>query len=141
MDVAGLSNRTQSFSAAILLTGLTVAVFAVSRDSGPESALLRLNAAMKSGDRLAQSNSFAEISTDAAVHQIQGVMGAANDAGLQFKIGRIKLRGRESVVEAAYIDPATSRFITIQFALVKPARKWLVSAYRTSDLNREMGGL
>ena len=139
-DMPAMTKQNQSFLAAVLLSSLTIAVFAAARDSGPESALRRLNEAIKSGDRMAQGALFEEPHNDPFEGQLAGVMNAANQAGLHFKIGRIKLRGREAWVEAAYLDPGNSRFVPIQFALVKPDRRWLVSSHRTSDLNQAITG-
>ncbi|QYK52954.1 MAG: hypothetical protein KF824_11925 [Fimbriimonadaceae bacterium] len=128
--------RWTTYGAAFALSLLTLAVFAYSKDTGPESAVKRYQQAIAEGDM------------DGAAHyefsqgRYSGVLAAQIRDILRYsrriQLGGVKKNGREAFVDVVYELPQPGNMMAIRFVVKKPDLKWKVDAEQTVRLLTRM---
>jgi len=154
----GPSRRQTSVIAATILTLLTVTVFAVSRNQGPESAILRYHEALsKFQDPTALAKAFALPEADRP-----GTLDAVRFATVQnaqlpenqsfhteilrllkesrsVRIGHVQRAGRVALVDVVYASPFG--VMTVRYAMQKGRSGWLIDTAETLRRTRSLMGL
>ncbi len=123
-----------SYVAAIILTALTLSVFAVSRDTGPESAVRQYLEACARGDR---QGARAFITTDDEyggylAAQIQAVMISSQAV----RLGGVRKSGRTAFVDVVFHFP--NGITAVRFVVVKPGMRWRIDSQETLVMLRRM---
>lgn len=133
--MGALPRQTQGIIAAGLLSVLTVATFARSQHSGPESVVIRYHAALTEGDAATVAVLILQEPQSPATRSLNGQMAALLRTTRGFKIASVSHSGREAKVEVLY-ESTTYGTVLVRFSLVKPRDTWQVDADRTKGLVR-----
>jgi hypothetical protein len=131
-----ISPKVAAYGSAVVLTILTLAVFAYSKDQGPESVVRRYHQAITEGDveglrqiETGDSRYSAELST-----YLQQVMSQSQRASL----GRVRQDGRTAYVDVIYPLAAGRGMAAMRFVVQKPKLRWKVNPDETVRLLSRM---
>ncbi len=152
----GPSRRQTSVIAATILTLLTVTVFAVSRNQGPESAILRYHEALsRFQDPASLAKAFALQKADQPgtldAVRFATVRNAVGDESFHteilrllkesrtVRIGHVQRAGRVALVDVVYASPFG--VMTVRYAMQKGRSGWLIDSPETLRRTRSLMGL
>lgn len=128
--------RWTTYGAAFALSLLTLAVFAYSKDTGPESAVKRYQQAIAEGDL--DGAAHYEVNRDrysgALAAQIRDILRYSR----RIQLGGVKKNGREAFVDVVYELPQPGNMMAIRFVVKKPDMKWKVDTGETVRLLTRM---
>ncbi len=125
-----------SVAVATALGGLVLAVFAVSANQGPASAVRRFHQSVIDRDLsatkldLVPSNPQAEQAFISEVAQLLRVSQSV-------ELGRVQARGRTALVDVVYRD-RFGQALPVRYVMVKRQLRWQVDPIQTLDLRRAM---
>lgn len=138
--MSGIRRQTSSAIAAAALAVITIFVFWVLQDYGPESAIRRFHDAVLNRDPVALAQVTAEALNDPnVVHLEQNVVQLAQ-AGANYRILRMDRGPRRVAAEVQYSLP-DGRTGTTMWVVVKQNRVWRVEASETGQYFRRTLGL
>ncbi len=132
--MSGLSRRLQSILAAAVLAALTLTVFGLTQNSGPESAVRRFHEALLqgSGDRLAAE--LADVRDVEAARELRARVLVLLQNRARVGVAKVVQEGKNARVFVTYQLPQQGLMAIIPFALRKSTGAWLVDARKTLDL-------
>lgn len=123
---------------AACLTALTLAVFAYSKDTGPESSVRRLHQAAAAGNyqqfKAVVAASTPDETTKVLYASLRNLMAGSVDV----RLGRVTTEGRTAYVDVAYLSSVPGRVSTVRWVVVKPDLRWRVDARATLTLAERM---
>jgi hypothetical protein len=125
-----------SVAVATALGGLVLAVFAVSANQGPASAVRRFHQSVIDRDLpatkldLVPSNPQSE---QAFINEVAQLLRASQSV----ELGRVQARGRTALVDVVYRD-RFGQALPVRYVMVKRQLRWQVDPMQTLDLRRAM---
>lgn len=111
----------------ILLSVLTLSVFAQLRDYGPESTLRRFHEAIRDQDLETLDRLTVEGANDYRLIALARSFKRAFDLGVSAQILGIRREPDRVVAEVAYVRPGSARYEPFNWVLVKSGGRWLVN--------------
>lgn len=131
-----ISPKLASYGSALMLSVLTLLVFAYSKDQGPESAVRRYHQAIASGDMetLREIESGGNRYSQELASYLQQVMSQSQRASL----GRVRQDGRTAYVDVIYPLGDGRGMMAMRFVVKKPNLRWKVSSDETVKLLTRM---
>ncbi|MBA4294202.1 hypothetical protein C0431_14665 [bacterium] len=137
MKTRGLiSRQVGSYGAAAVLSVLTLAVFAYSKDTGPESTVRRYHQSIIDGE--ISDLSKVTIGTDGAQEQLRLIVTGALRQSEGVTLGRVRQDGREAYADVVYVLPGGRGMTTLRFMVRKPNLKWKIDSEGTLRLLSRM---
>lgn len=132
-----VSERLLSVGSALILAVLTLTVFVLAQNRGPESSLINYLEAVASRDTARLQRVSAEPVTDPAAQALASQFSGWIRAGAKVQTAGVEQGGRRSVVKVVLTSPR-GELAAIPVVLVKPPGRyrWLVSATETWALLR-----
>ncbi|MCA0359632.1 MAG: hypothetical protein LCH41_01125 [Armatimonadetes bacterium] len=123
--------------AAAVLVVLVLAVFFVSRDTGPESTVRRYHQALANAD----TTGTRALQTDDS--QLAGPLLDSNVRRLivesqEIQLGRVRREGRTAYVDVVYRIPQSGSMMAVRYVVEKPGLRWRIDAPETLSLLRRM---
>lgn len=131
-----ISPKLATYGSAVVLTLLTLAVFAYSKDQGPESAVRRYHQAIAEGnvEELRQVEAPGSQYSQQLASYMQQVMSQSQRASL----GRVRQDGRTAYVDVIYPLASGQGMAAMRFVVKKPNLRWQVNADETVKLLTRM---
>lgn len=131
-----ISPKLAAYGSALLLSALTLAVFAYSKDQGPESAVRRYHQAIVEGDlmSLQQTETAGGRYSRELAPYVSQVMAQSQRASL----GRVRQNGRLAYVDVIYPLASGRGMVAIRFVVEKPKLRWQVSSDETVKMLSRM---
>lgn len=135
--MANLANpKSQSLLAAIALSTLTLSVFALSANRGPESAVRRFHQALLEGDHAMVVN-LMEDGEQESGRYLRLQIASALAQGVQIQLRRVTTEGRLSYVDVIYLSG--NRLVgAIRLVVRKPGNRWMINAGESLKLQAQM---
>lgn len=132
-----VSERLLSVGSAVVLAVLTLSVFVLAQNRGPESSLINYLEAVASRDTARLQRVSAEPVSDPAAQALAAQFSGWIRAGAKVQTAGVDQGGRRSVVKVVLTSPR-GELAAIPVVLVKPPGRyrWLVSATETWALLR-----
>ncbi|MDI9636684.1 hypothetical protein QPK87_09710 [Kamptonema cortianum] len=132
-------DRVFALVCAVLLSALTLSVFAYSIDSGPASTVRRYHVALFEGNRQNVAEiEFDGMERDSAILQRYVVELLRQSQSVQ--LGRVQKDGRVAYVDVTYALPRSGNISAIRFVVRKPNHRWRIHSRDTLEtLFRMMG--
>lgn len=129
------SRDFSSALASILLAALTITVFALAQNRGPQTAVQRFHEAIARRDEPAlRAVTLPPTASDDAI-ALREYVASILQYRPNVQVVRVLSRGRRAVVQVVYTSPSLG-IVTIPFSLSKPQAIWLVDSYQTTGLMR-----
>ncbi|MBL8067437.1 MAG: hypothetical protein JNM28_03230 [Armatimonadetes bacterium] len=128
--------KLATYGSSAILTLLTLAVFAYSKDQGPESAVRRYHVAVSDGDRSAAK--ALESGSGAYSDQMAGYVRTLLANSESVSLGRIRPDGRKATVDVIYRLSRGRGIVAVRYVVVKPDLKWRVDLDETVSLLNRM---
>lgn len=126
-----------SVVSALILTVLTLAVFALSRDRGPESTVIRFHRAVYEGREASAIRELTD-AQDEAGKQLRSDVKKVLDLGAQVQLGRVYTEGRLSYVDVVYVLNGNRMVAALRYVVKKNDLRWQIDAGETNALRRQM---
>lgn len=139
MEASTVGRRGQfgSWLAAGCLAVLTLSVFWVSRDTGPESTVRRFHQSLLSGDAAGVSEVLMN-GGDGAGTELASAVSFLLRQTSQVSLGRVRSSGRTATVDVVYVTRPSGGVVTVRYVVSKPGLRWRVDALGTLRLLRRM---
>lgn len=122
--------------AALVLSLVTLSVFYVLRDYGPESAIRRFHRAVRIGD----PNELARVTEQPIgsppVQELVGWVNQMNLIGGRYQLLRVERQPREVYAALAYQGPNGESYATV-WVVEKRGTSWKIDAARTATILRD----
>ena len=132
-----LADKYGTAASAILLSVLTLAVFALSRDNGPESTVRRFHQAVASGDMIAVHKEMSDASRESGKALRQSVRNALAQ-GASVQLGKVYIDGRLAYVDVMYVMNGNQVVAILRYVVKKSDLRWQIDAGETNALRRQM---
>lgn len=126
-----------SVASALVLTVLTLSVFALSRDRGPESTVIRFHRAIFEGDESAVIRELTDPQNEAG-KQLRSEIKKVLGLGAQVQLGRVYTEGRLSYVDVVYVVNGNQMVAALRYVVKKNDLRWQIDAGETNALRRQM---
>jgi hypothetical protein len=122
--------------AALALSFVTLSVFYVLQDYGPESAIRRFHRAVRIGD----SNDLARVTEQPIgsppVQELIAWVNQMNFIGARYQLLRVERQPREVYAALAYVAPNNENYATV-WVVEKRGTSWKIDAARTATILRD----
>lgn len=128
-----------SIIASLFLSVLTLSVFALSRDRGPESTVRRFHQALFEGDPIALLRTMVDGDKESGRY-LRREVGRALARGVQIQLGRVTTEGRLAYVDVIYVTPGNQTVGAYRFVVKQVDSRWLIDAGATIRLQVQMYG-
>ncbi len=128
---------SQSVFSAIALSALTLSVFALSANRGPETTVRRFHQAILEGD----SAEVLNLMVDGELETGRFLRLQISDAlarGVQIQLGRVTTEGRLSYVDVVYVHSGNRIVGAIRLVVRKPENRWIIDAGSSLKLQAQM---
>jgi hypothetical protein len=123
--------------AAVVLSFLTLGVFAMARDKGPESTVRRFHANLVAGDETAVLREMAD-GERVSGRDLRAMVKFALGQGAKIQLGRVYTEGRLSYVDVVYVDDRNQVIGALRYVVKKDEYRWQIDAGETNALRRQM---
>ncbi|MFM9873987.1 MAG: hypothetical protein ACKVQS_11045 [Fimbriimonadaceae bacterium] len=131
-----ISPKLATYGSAIILTLLTLSVFAYSKDQGPESAVRRYHQAIAEGDM--ESLRQNEVSESRYSKQLSTYLVQVMAQSQRASLGRVRQNGRFAYVDVIYPLASGRGMAAMRFVVEKPKLRWQVNPDETVKLLSRM---
>lgn len=131
-----VSPKLATYGSAALLSLLTLAVFAYSKDQGPESTVRRYHQAVANGDRTEAKG--LETGSGAYTDQMAGYVRILLANSESVSLGRVRADGRKATVDVIYRLSKGRGIVAIRYVVAKPGLKWKLDLDSTVKLINRM---
>ncbi|MCB0826335.1 MAG: hypothetical protein KDC26_09110 [Armatimonadetes bacterium] len=135
-----MGNRGFSASSVVsagVLSVLTLATFAYSRDRGPESSVRRFHQAIVSRDLKELERVTVKDKSDALNYLVQSVDGMIQRSDAVV-LDRVEQSGRDAYIDVKYRFPMNRGIFTLRYVVVLDGRRWKIDARQTLALREQM---
>lgn len=139
MTVANRSPVSNSVIASIALSVLTLSVFALSRDRGPESTVRRFHQALMDGDPIGLLRTMSDGDRESGRY-LRTQVSQTLARGVQIQLGRVTTEGRLSYVDVLYVSPGNQTVGAYRFVVKNSDDRWLIDSGATIRLQVQMFG-
>lgn len=137
MRMRDFLRRYGSVGAALVLSLLTLGVFALARDKGPESTVRRFHVAVAEGD----SSAVMRLMTDGervSGRELRAIVSSLVSQGARVQLGRVQIDGRLAYVDVAYLNARNQVVWALRYVVKKDDLRWQIDAGETNALRRQM---
>lgn len=131
-----LSPKLATYGSAFVLSFLTMAVFAYSKDQGPESAVRRYHQAVFSQDIEAVRRM--ETGEGQYSKELPRLMTQLYGQSESMSLGKVQKDGRRAYVDVIYTLSGQRGIMALRFVVDKPDLKWRVQSDETVRLLSRM---
>jgi hypothetical protein len=127
--------------ASLVLSFVTLSVFYVLQDYGPESAIRRFHRAVRAGDSSELTRVTEQPIGSPPVQELVGWVNQMNYLGARYQLLRVERQPREVYAALAYIAPNGENYATV-WVVEKRGPIWKIDAARTATILRDkfLGG-
>lgn len=137
MKTGGLiSRRLASYGSAFVLSVLTLAVFAYSKDQGPESTVRRFHQYLVESNQDGMDKVLD--GSKEGDQQLKIAVAGAVQQSAALRLGRVLQDGRTAYVDVVYLLPENRGMTTLRYVVVKPDLRWKVDSDETLRLLSRM---
>jgi len=134
-----LPRQAASIVAAAILSILTLSVFAVQQNNGPESAVQRFHEGLQQGDARAVAAVSFQSLDDPSFTELGSRVTMLMRAGAQVQLVHIERKDNAAIVHVSYSLPKQRLVTYIPFAALRLRGAWMVDSRKTLELMRELG--
>lgn len=131
-----ISPKYATYGSAVVLSLLTLVVFAYSKDQGPESAVRRYHQAVLNQNPLELKK--LETGSEANSRQLPIFVGQLFSQSESISLGRVQKNGRRAYVDVIYRLSNERGIMALRFVVDKPDLKWQVQSDETVRLLSRM---
>lgn len=131
-----VSPHLAAYGSAVVLSFLTLAVFAYSKDQGPESAVRRYHQAVINRDLEAVRKM--ETGDGQYGNELPRVVGQLTSESQSVSLGKVQKDGRRAYVDVIYTLSGQRGIMALRFVVDKPEMKWRVQSDETVRLLSRM---